>query len=84
MKSRWTGPRPAPGQLQRPDVRFAGYAAVFDRPDNGGDVVRAGAFAASLARLREVPLLWRQLISADFLSRDEKRRQLGFDLEDKE
>ena len=39
-------------------VRFAGYAAVFDRPDNGGDVVRAGAFAESLARAREVPLLW--------------------------
>ena len=39
-------------------MRFAGYAAVFDRPDNGGDVVRAGAFAESLARLREVPLLW--------------------------
>lgn len=39
-------------------MRFAGYAAVFDRPDNGGDVVRSGAFAASLARAREVPLLW--------------------------
>ena len=25
--------------------------------------------------------LWRQLIAADFLTRDEKRRQLGFDLE---
>jgi HK97 family phage prohead protease len=39
-------------------MRFAGYAAVFDRPDRGGDVVRAGAFAASLERRREVPLLW--------------------------
>ena len=39
-------------------MRFAGYAAVFDRPDNGGDVVRAGAFAASLAGSRDVPLLW--------------------------
>lgn len=35
-------------------VRFAGYAAVFDRPDRGGDVVRAGAFGAP----RPVPLLW--------------------------
>jgi HK97 family phage prohead protease len=36
-------------------VRFAGYAAVFDRVDRGGDVVRRGAFA----RLpRAVPLLW--------------------------
>ena len=29
-------------------VRFAGYAAIFDRPDRGGDVIRKGAFAASL------------------------------------
>lgn len=35
-------------------VRFAGYAAVFDRIDRGGDVVRAGAFGA----VRPVPLLW--------------------------
>ncbi|HEX2764004.1 MAG TPA: HK97 family phage prohead protease [Allosphingosinicella sp.] len=40
-------------------MRFAGYAAVFDRPDRGGDVVRAGAFARSLAAgRRSVPLLW--------------------------
>lgn len=36
-------------------VRFAGYAAVFDRVDQGGDVVRAGAFGP---RLGAVPLLW--------------------------
>jgi uncharacterized protein len=35
-------------------VRFAGYAAVFDAVDRGGDVVRRGAFGA----LRPVPLLW--------------------------
>jgi uncharacterized protein len=35
-------------------VRFAGYAAVFDALDRGGDVVRKGAF-----RVRSgVPLLW--------------------------
>ena len=39
-------------------VRFAGYAAVFDRIDNGGDVVRRGAFARSLAERKAVPLLW--------------------------
>jgi HK97 family phage prohead protease len=40
-------------------MRFAGYAAIFDRPDRGGDVVRAGAFARSLKRgIRTVPLLW--------------------------
>ncbi|UZK64941.1 HK97 family phage prohead protease [Sphingomonas sp. M1-B02] len=35
-------------------VRFAGYAAVFDAPDRGGDVVRRGAFRLS----GTVPLLW--------------------------
>ncbi|RDE04804.1 HK97 family phage prohead protease [Sphingomonas aracearum] len=35
-------------------IRVAGYAAVFDRVDRGGDVVRRGA----LARARVVPLLW--------------------------
>lgn len=40
-------------------MRFAGYAAIFDRPDRGGDVVRAGAFARSLKRgAGAVPLLW--------------------------
>ena len=38
-------------------MRFAGYAAVFDRPDSGGDVVRKGAFAEALKRAGEVPLL---------------------------
>jgi HK97 family phage prohead protease len=38
-------------------VRFAGYAAVFDRPDSGGDVVRRGAFAEALGRVVDVPLL---------------------------
>ena len=40
------------------DVRFAGYAAVFDRVDHGGDVVRPGAFAGAAAG---VPLLWQHL-----------------------
>lgn len=40
-------------------MRFAGYAAIFGRPDRGGDVVRAGAFARSLKRAPgAVPLLW--------------------------
>jgi HK97 family phage prohead protease len=39
-------------------VRFAGYAALFGRPDKGGDIVRKGAFARALRRAREVPLLW--------------------------
>ncbi|WP_238475334.1 HK97 family phage prohead protease [Sphingomonas cavernae] len=36
-------------------MRFAGYAAIFDRVDRGGDVVRRGAFRN--ARIG-VPLLW--------------------------
>lgn len=35
-------------------IRFAGYAAVFDRVDRGGDVVRAGAIRLPA----DVPLLW--------------------------
>lgn len=38
------------------ELRFAGYAAIFDRVDRGGDVVRAGAFGAVAAA--GVPLLW--------------------------
>lgn len=37
-------------------LRFAGYAALFDARDRGGDVVRRGAFAG--ARAGAVPLLW--------------------------
>lgn len=33
---------------------FAGYAAVFDRPDKGGDVIRPGAFSSA----GPVPLRW--------------------------
>ena len=39
-------------------MRFAGYAAVFERPDKGGDIIRKGAFAASLAKGQPIPLLW--------------------------
>ena len=42
--------------------RFAGYAAIFGHPDAGGDVIRRGAFSASLAaRTRTgdpLPLFW--------------------------
>ena len=45
-------------------VRFAGYAAIFDRPDRGGDVVRQGAFAKALEKAGEVPLLWQHKAGA--------------------
>lgn len=35
-------------------MRFAGYAAIFDTPDRGGDVIRRGAFG----QVAPVPLLW--------------------------
>lgn len=53
-----TSPHPDPPREGTGGVRFAGYAAVFDRPDAGGDVIRKGAFAAALAQGGEVPLLW--------------------------
>ena len=58
-------------------VRFAGYAAIFDRPDRGGDVVRKGAFAKALKRVGEVPLLWQHKAGAvvgriEHLSEDER------------
>ncbi|HKR17002.1 HK97 family phage prohead protease [Rhizorhapis sp.] len=49
------GPHPlTPSPESEGGVRFAGYAAVFDHVDRGGDVVRRGAFAGAGA----VPLLW--------------------------
>ena len=59
-------------------MRFAGYAAVFDRPDRGGDVVRAGAFARSLKQgAGAVPLLWqheagRPIGRIEYLSEDSR------------
>jgi hypothetical protein len=58
-------------------MRFAGYAAIFDRPDRGGDVVRKGAFAKALARADQVPLLWQHKADAvvgriEHLSEDDR------------
>ena len=56
-------------------MRFAGYAAVFDRVDRGGDVIRKGAFAGETAKV--VPLLWqhdraRPIGEVELLAEDEK------------
>ena len=59
-------------------MRFAGYAAIFGRPDRGGDVVRPGAFARSLGRgAGAVPLLWqhepaRPIGRIDYLKEDKR------------
>ncbi|QDK34500.1 HK97 family phage prohead protease [Sphingomonas sp. IC081] len=40
-------------------MRFAGYAALFDRRDSGRDTIRPGAFARTLAERRDpLPLYW--------------------------
>lgn len=39
-------------------LHIEGHASLFDLPDLGGDVVRRGAFAASLRTDRPVPMLY--------------------------
>ncbi|MEQ9693237.1 HK97 family phage prohead protease [Shimia sp. SDUM112013] len=43
-------------------TRIEGYASLFGKTDQGGDIVQTGAYAASLARLaasgRAVKMLW--------------------------
>lgn len=56
-------------------MRMAGYAAIFDAPDRGGDIVRKGAFAR--AAKAGVPLLWqhdasRRIGFVESLSEDER------------
>lgn len=49
----------AEGQTQ--PGHFSGYAAIFNEPDENGDVIERGAFAASLSRRLDGPavkLLW--------------------------
>ena len=42
-----------------PHIMFAGYAGLFDIPDADLDVIRRGAFAATLSqRSTKLPLLW--------------------------
>ena len=40
------------------DAVIAGYASLFGSKDQGGDRVEKGAFAASLAKLGSVKMLW--------------------------
>ena len=62
-------------------MRIAGYAALFDRVDRGGDVIRPGAFAASLAGGAPRPLLWQHrpdalIGEARYLSEDRRGLRL--------
>lgn len=70
-------------------LRFAGYAAVFDRPDRGGDVIRKGAFAGSLGKGVAVPLLWQHKAGAvigriEHLSEDRRGLRIIAELGDGE
>lgn len=47
-------------------MRIAGYAAIFDQPDRGGDIVRKGAFAGTAKA--GIPLLWQH----------DRRSRIGF------
>lgn len=37
---------------------ISGYASLFGKPDQGGDRVEAGAYAASLLNTRSIKMLW--------------------------
>jgi HK97 family phage prohead protease len=54
--------RPEAGLVLQDGCEVAGYASLFGRTDQGGDVVEAGAYAASLKRLAgrggRVKMLW--------------------------
>ncbi|MFU7527324.1 HK97 family phage prohead protease [Qipengyuania sp. ASV99] len=48
-----------PAVIPREAIRFAGYAGLFGIPDASRDIIRPGAFAATLAaRTQPLPLLW--------------------------
>lgn len=54
--------RPDRGLVLGEGMRLEGYASLFGRRDQGGDIVNQGAYAASLARMRaagrRVKMLW--------------------------
>ncbi len=49
--------KPYPEDLTPKTRVIAGYAAVFDERDRGGDLIKFGAFTNSLARLKPFPFL---------------------------
>jgi HK97 family phage prohead protease len=68
-------------------MRFAGYAAIFDAPDRGGDIVRKGAFAN--AAKAGIPLLWqhdsgRRIGFVESLSEDDRGLRVIAQVDDAE
>ena len=70
-------PSTGSGRTETPDtLRFAGYAAIFDRVDRGGDIIRPGAFGA-FPDGQSLPLLWqhdplRRIGTVDFVREDRR------------
>lgn len=66
-------------------MRFAGYAAIFDRVDHGGDIIRKGAFARTIRK--GVPLLRQhdarqQIGTIEHLSEDDRGLRIVASLAD--
>ncbi|PHR13572.1 MAG: HK97 family phage prohead protease [Sphingopyxis sp.] len=69
-------PNPSPEGEGLRDLRFAGYAAIFDRVDKGGDIIRRGAFGA-FPQGKTLPLLWqhdpmRRIGTIDYVREDRR------------
>ena len=70
-------PSTGSGLTEKPiTLRFAGYAAIFDRIDQGGDLIRRGAFGA-FPEGKVLPLLWqhdplRRIGQVDFVREDRR------------
>lgn len=65
-------------------MRFAGYAAIFDAPDRGGDIVRKGAFAGVKPGL---PLFWqhdpqRRIGTVQQIAEDDRGLRIIADVDD--
>jgi len=65
-----------PSLKGRGTVRFAGYAAIFNRIDKGGDIISPGAFGA-LPEGESLPLLWQhspdqRIGSVDYIREDRR------------
>ncbi len=68
-------------------MRLAGYAAIFDAPDKGGDIVRKGAFAR--AAKAGLPLLWqhdtsRRIGFVESLSEDDRGLRVIAQIDDED
>ncbi len=66
-------------------TRFAGYAAIFDAPDKGGDIIRKGAFLRSIRP--GLPLLFQhdatqQIGTIESLAEDERGLRVIARIED--